>query len=101
MEILFAVVLIILLFFKVSLLHYVTTISAAQVFGMKSYKPLALVIGVLMIGYGFTLYPSSIQHASSGQETVIILWQVFEFILPLLALVVGKIRKGKTRGAEA
>ncbi len=101
LEILFAVVLIILLFFKISLLHYVTALAAAQVFKMKSYKPLVLAIGILMIGYGFTLYPSSIQHASTGQETAIILWQVFEFILPLLALVVGKIRKGKTREAEA
>ncbi len=101
LEILFAVVLVILLFFKVSLLHYVTSLSVAQVFGMKSYKPLALSIGVLTIGYSFTLYPSNIQHASSGSETSTILWQVFEFILPLLALVIGKIKKGKAKGAEA
>ncbi len=101
LEILFAIVLIILLFFKISLLHYVTALSAAQVFKMNSYKPLALAIGVLMIGYGFTLYPSSIQHASSSRETALILWQVFEFFLPLLALTIGKIRKKKTKGAEA
>lgn len=101
MEILFAVVLVIMLFFKVSLLHYVTVLSTAQVFKMKSYKPIVLAIGVLMIGYSFTLYPSSIQHDVSGQETSTILWQVFEFILPLLALVIGKIKKKKTKGAEA
>ena len=101
LEILFAIVLVVLLFFKVSLLHYTTTLAAAQALGMKSYKPLAYVIGVLMIGYSFTLYPSNIQHASSGAETSTILWQLFEFLLPLLALVAGKIRKGKTKGAEA
>ena len=103
LEILFAVILIILLFFKISLLHYATTLATAQLFGMKSYKPLALTIGVLMIGYSFTLYPSNIQHAASGRETSTILWQFFEFFLPLLALVVGKIRKGKgkAKGAEA
>ncbi len=101
LEILFAVVLIILLFFKISILHYATSLSAAQLFGMKSYKPVVLAIGVLMIGYGFTLYPSSVQHADSGRETAAILWQFFELILPLLALVIGKIRKGKSTTKEA
>jgi spore germination protein KB len=101
LEILFAVVIIILLFFKISLLHYVTVLSTAQVFKMKSYKPLAFAVGVLMVSYGFTLYPSSIQHDTSGRETADILWQVFEFILPLLALIIGKIKKSKSKGAEA
>lgn len=101
LEILFAIVLIILLFFKISLLHYVTVLSTAQVFKMKSYKPLVFAAGVLMISYGFTLYPSSIQHDVSGGQTSDILWQVFEFILPLLALVIGKIKKRKSKGAEA
>ncbi len=100
LEILFAVVVIILLFFKISLLHYVTVLSTAQVFKMKSYKPIVFAMGVLMVSYGFTLYPSSIQHDASGRETSDILWQVFEFILPLLALIVGKIRKKKAKGAE-
>ncbi len=101
LEILFAVVVIILLFFKISILHYVTVLSTAQVFKMKSYKPIVFAVGVLMVSYGFTLYPSSIQHDTSGRETSDILWQVFEFILPLLALIVGKIRKKKAKGAEA
>jgi spore germination protein KB len=96
-EFLFAAVLIIMLFFKITILYYVTSLTIAQVFGMKSYRPVVLVTGVLMIGYGFTLYPSNIQHADSSRETAAILWQFFEFLLPLLTLVVGKIKKGKSK----
>jgi spore germination protein KB len=93
MEIMFAIVLIVLLFFKITVLHYVTTISAAQVFGMKSYRPLALTIGALMIAYTYTLYPSSIEHAYTSQETAPFGWTFFEALLPLVTLVVAKIRK--------
>jgi len=101
LEFLYALVLIILFFFKITILYYVTSVAMAQFFGMKSYKPIVLVVGALMISYGFTLYPSNVQHAASSRETAAILWQFFEFILPLLALVVGKIKKRKTKEATA
>ncbi len=101
LEFLFAVVLIVLLFFKITLLYYVTSVGIAQILGMKSYRPAVLATGILIISYSFTLYPSGIQHATSGRETSSILWQFFELFLPLLALVTGKIRKKAIGEADA
>ena len=100
-EILFAAVLIALLFFKISVLYYALVLAVAQLFNMKSYRPIILVTGILIIGYSFTLYPSNVQHANSGRETSTILWQVFETVIPLFALILGAIKKKKRKDVQA
>ena len=92
MEILFVIVLIVLLFFKISLLYYITVLATAQLFGLTSYHPLVLIFGALIIAYSVFSYPNETMHSASGREIVPILWILFEFILPLLVLVVGRAR---------
>lgn len=98
MEILFAVVLIMLMFFKITFLYYVTVITIAQFFNLKEYKPLILSIGALILSYGLTLYVSPVKHTLSGQEIVPIFWILFEFLLPLVTLVTAAIRKRPKTG---
>ena len=93
MEILFAFILIILLFFKISLLYYISVLSTAQLFKFKSYQPLVLIFGVFITAYAFALYPTTTEHIASGQETVPLIWIPLEFLIPLVTLIVGKIRK--------
>lgn len=93
MEILFAVGLIMLLFFKVSILCYVSTITISQIMNTKSFKHFALIVGVLAVVYGMTLYSSAVEHNASAREITPIVWTLFEIIIPLLTFCVAKIRK--------
>lgn len=93
LEILFAIVLIVLLFFKILVLYYVSVSALAQLLRLRSYHPLVLVVGALFIVYSVFVYRSSVTHAAGGQEHTAALWTLFEFILPLLTLVIAWIRK--------
>lgn len=100
MEILFATVLIMLLFFKITLLFYITVITTAEIFKIKKYRNLVLAIGALIITYGLTLYPSPVKHAESAQLSTPIIWTLFEILIPLLTFIIAKIRK-KSKIKEA
>ncbi len=93
MEILFGIVLIILLFVKITFLLYVSVLSLAQLTGARSYKHLTLISAAFIVAYGQTLYSDQLRHALSAQEIVPIAWTFFEFLLPLVALGVTLIRK--------
>lgn len=100
LEVLFAVVLVMLLFFKVMVLYYVAVIAAAQLLKVKEYRHLVLSMGVLMVLYGMTLYPSNIEHTEAGQQIVPFLWMPFEILLPLLTLVVAKAQRWRVAAAK-
>jgi len=93
MEIIFAVILVMLLFFKITFLYYVSVLATAQFFKVKAYRQLALAAGALIIAYGLTLYPSMIEHAASAQEVTPFLWTPFEILIPLLTFFIAKLRK--------
>ncbi len=93
MEILFAVALMMLLYFKISVLCYASTITVARLLGITAYKRLAFVTGLLILAYSPTLYHSSVEHTASAWETTPSIWTPFEILLPLLTLIVAKIRK--------
>jgi spore germination protein KB len=91
-EILFAIVLIVLMFFKISFLYYVSVLATAQLFHLKSYNPLVLILGALIVAYSVFIYPSTTVRASLGREILPIFWMLFELALPLLLLIVGRAR---------
>ncbi len=101
MEILFAVALIMLLFFKVTFLYYVSVITLAQIMKIKAYKHLVLAAGALVIVYGLTLYPNPVVHAASAREIVPFAWTLFEILLPLLTFIIAKLRKLAAEAKEA
>ncbi len=98
-EIMFAIVLVMLLFFKVTILYYLTVQAIAQLFGVKDYKRLVLAAGALIILYGTTLYPNPSEHAASAHEVIPFIWTVFEILIPLLILLVSGIKASKKKEA--
>lgn len=92
MEILFAIVLIVLLFFKIMFLYYVSVVAVAQLFGLTGYRGLVLAAGAFILTYGQSLYPTGVEHSASGQEIVPILWTFFEALVPLALLLAAKLR---------
>lgn len=93
MEILFAVALIMLLYFKVTILGYVSTIAVAQLFKTAQYKHLALIVGILILTYTITLYPSSVEHSTNARTVEPYMLALFEVVLPILTFVLAKARK--------
>lgn len=93
MEILFALILIIMLFAKITFLLYVSVLAIAQIFNLNSFRTLVLPTAAVVGIYCFILYSSSLEHAASAAEITPILWTPFEFILPLITLILVKIRK--------
>jgi len=93
MEIIFAVIVVMLLFFKITFLYYVSVLATAQFFKAKAYPQLALAAGAFIITYGLTLYPSLVEHAASAQEITPFLWTPFEILIPLLTFFIAKLRK--------
>ncbi|NLG25122.1 MAG: endospore germination permease [Clostridiales bacterium] len=93
MEILFAVVLITLLYFKVTLFYYITVLSVAQYSGIANYRHIVLAVGALILIYALTLYPSSTAHLISARGTVPFIWTIFEFLIPAITLLVAWLRR--------
>lgn len=101
MEIVFAFILISLLFFKVTWLYYVSVLSAAHVFRFQDHRRLILLTGALVVASGFILYPNPLAHNESGQKIAPLLWPVFEIILPILTLAIAKFRGITTKQANS
>jgi len=100
-EIIFAVALMMLLFFKVSILLYVTTVTVAQIFKTPAYKRLALILGILTVVYIPTLYPNAAEHITSSREIAPFVWTLLEAVIPLVTFAVAKLRKRPLPGAAA
>lgn len=92
-EVLFAVSLIMLMFFKICILYYVTVMSIAYIVKLKSFQSLVASVGVIIVIYSFFIYPSIIEHINSAVKTVPFEWFVFETLLPLITAIVIKIRR--------
>lgn len=98
-EILFALVFIILFFFKVTLLYYASVLVVAQLFKIRIYRRIVLAAGALMIAYGPTLYPDPIIHTVSAQTLEPFIWSMFETVIPLITLILTTIKKIPTKGS--
>ena len=92
MEILYAGILLMMLFFKISVLYYATVRAIAQIFNMKSYKLLVPVIGVLIIIFAYNAFDSSAENSYNAANIAPIYQTLFEVILPLVTLIVASIR---------
>ncbi|MCI2107071.1 MAG: endospore germination permease [Intestinimonas sp.] len=103
MDILVAIALLITIFIKITVFYYVTVLSAAQMLNLRSYKPLVIPIGALAVMIGGMLYPSDMEQAYAAKYAWPFNASIYEFLLPILTLVVITIRDlaGKKKEMEA
>lgn len=92
-EVIFAIGAMMLLFFKITVLVYVSTIALSQFFGTTQYKNVALIVSVFVLVYAPTLYPNGTEHTESGRAFEPMTATIFEILIPLLAFIAAKIRK--------
>ncbi len=100
-EVLFIFVLIILVYFKVTVLLYATVKSISQLFRLKSYKVLVTVVAALSIGFASNAFPSAADQAYWGSNIAAYYSGFFEVILPAVTLFVAVIRKSVKGNQEA
>jgi len=93
LEILVAMAQILLLFLIASVLYYAAVLSLAQITKLRSYLPLVLPIGIIAITLALISYGSSMQLSYSSMYITPIFSVWFYFILPLISLIVAKLRK--------
>jgi spore germination protein KB len=102
MEVFYATVLTVLIFFKVSILFYVTTKSIEQLLHLNSYKTLIPVIGILAVYASLTIFTSSFEHTFWGSNVAAVYSTFFVFILPLITFIVALLREFyKNKGGNA
>ncbi len=95
MEVLFSVILIMLLFFKITVLYYVSVLAVSQIFNTNQLRYLSLAAGALIVCYALTLYPSPVEHGESAKNITPFVWTPLEVLIPLLTLILGKFKKRK------
>lgn len=101
MEILSAIAILMLLFFKVSLLYYISVVAIAHIFNLKKYKPLVYAFGAICVIYATFIYKSNMVHIFLALNETIFAWLIFELVFPLAAVIATLIRKNNPKIIEA
>ncbi|NLT14731.1 MAG: endospore germination permease [Clostridiales bacterium] len=91
LEIVYAVILISLLFFKVSVVYYATVSSVGSLLG-KSYRLFIFIFGALIVLYAEASFPASSEHTEWLMTAAATYSSFMLLILPLLTLIVSWIR---------
>jgi len=82
-------------FLKISVCHYAGALGLAQLFNLKTYKPLVLPLAVVMISL------SLITYENAGEVIVFAskIWPVFSFpiqvAIPVVLLLISMLKKGE------
>jgi len=92
-ESIFALLLVSLTFFKILLLFHICLRGTAQLFSLKSYRPLMLMLAMLLAVYATGAYGSSSNNIFWGKNVSPFVWSTFTFLLPLLTLAAALIRE--------
>jgi len=88
-------------FLKMSVLLYTTVLGIAQVFNLKSYKPLVLPVGFLM-GLAALINFSTVSENIEFNNLVYPIYVLpFQLIIPLITLVVALVRKLPRNGGDS
>lgn len=92
-EVLIAMVLTVNLFIKISVLYYATVNSFSRLLRIQNSGPLILPLGSIAIVLAFLTFDSTVVHADWGSKYAALFTTPFTVILPLLTLLLSKLRK--------
>jgi spore germination protein KB len=98
LEALVAINLITMGFIKTSVVLYGTVLGLAQVFNLHSYRPLILPVGILMVILALTNVGSTIEMFDFARKIYPIYTVPFQVGIPLITLVVAKLRRLPQKG---
>jgi len=87
-------------FLKTSVLYYVTALGIAQLLRLKSYLPLILPLGSLMISLSLIQFESNVENIFFATKIYPFYSLPFELFLPGLTLLVSLLRRQSFKGAS-
>ncbi|MDD3364891.1 MAG: endospore germination permease [Syntrophomonas sp.] len=100
LEVLVAINLITMGFIKISVLLYGTVLGLAQVFNLHSYRPIILPVGILMVILALTNVGNTLEMLDFANKGFPIYAVPFQIGIPLITLVVAKLRKLPQTGGD-
>lgn len=92
MEVLYAIELLFLQFFKVSVLFYATVLAMAHVLGLRSYKPYVLTTGIIIASLSIIVFRSPMENAQWGPTVAPFYNTIFQLLFPGIALLTSLLR---------
>ncbi len=92
-EVMVAVNLITMGFIKVSILLCGTVLGLTQVFNLHSYRPITLLIGLLMVIFALTNVGNTLEMLEFANKGYAIYAVPFQIGIPLITLVTARLRK--------
>lgn len=98
LEVVIAVNLITMGFIKISVLFYGTVLGMAQVFNLSSYRPIILPVGFLMVILAMTNVGDTMEMFEFASKGYPIYAVPFQIGIPLITLIVAKLRKLPQKG---
>jgi spore germination protein (amino acid permease) len=100
LEVLVGINLIAMGFVKILILLYGSVLGLAQVFNLRSYRPIILPVGILMVILALTNIGSSAEMFDFFTRGYPVYSFPFQVILPLIALIIAKLRKLPQTGGD-
>ncbi|SDM99754.1 GerAB/ArcD/ProY family transporter [Acetanaerobacterium elongatum] len=92
MDTIFGLILIVLRFFKISILLYGAALCLAQIFEFNDYVPLVSTLGILAAFFALFAFESASESYDWGQHTAAVYSSFFNILLPLLTLLIYLLR---------
>ncbi|MGM0876083.1 MAG: GerAB/ArcD/ProY family transporter [Bacillota bacterium] len=100
-EVIVAIIWFFTMFFKLSICYYGLSLGLAQVFGLNNYKILLYPLAFLIITFSLFAHPDIVHLQNFIAKT----WTPYSlticFLLPLILLIIGKIRKKQSASKES
>lgn len=101
LDILIAFGLLITMFLRVSIFYYATVLGIAQILNLRSYVPLVIPVGIIIISLAMLIFDSGMEHAYSTSNFYPIYTFPFQILIPPISLLIAKIRGlPKKQGGE-
>ena len=101
LEIIYAITLMTLYFFKISTLFYGAVTSFCKMMKIKKYKYFIFIFGALVTVYTNAIFQSTTEHVKWKMSTAATYSTFFILVLPLLTLIVQNLRRGKRKDGLA
>lgn len=79
-------------FMRIAVIYYAATVGLGQFFGLKSYKPLVLPVGAIVLGLVVPMFYSPSAQIECGISTWPFFASIFEFVLPVVTFIVALLR---------
>ncbi|HOV69343.1 MAG TPA: endospore germination permease [Clostridia bacterium] len=95
LEITFAVALLFLQFYRITIMYYCTVLAFTEFFKLKSYKTLILPLGIIIISSSLLTFPSIMENVYFAHNAAIMAWAFITAFLPLATYIIVLIRNMK------